>query len=108
MAKFAKEVMVGVLVDSFDGEMRKYLSDSRGIIYALHKHGLSSQYLGGVVRCAKQKKANHVAVLVERVIAVKSFKRVAKKALRQTLIGQHKTILKHLLNCLFMLTEEEH
>lgn len=26
--------------------MRKYLSDTKGIIYNLHKHGLSSKYLG--------------------------------------------------------------
>lgn len=37
--------MIPLFIDSFDGEMRKYLSDSRGIIYNLHKHGLSSKYL---------------------------------------------------------------
>ena len=81
--------------------MRKFLSDSRSVIATLHRYGLSSQYLGMVVRCAQLKKANYVAVMVQRTIAVKSFKKITNKALRQTSAFKQKTVLKHLLNCLF-------
>jgi hypothetical protein len=32
VAKFAKEIMVPSVIDSFDGDIRKYLSDSTSII----------------------------------------------------------------------------
>jgi hypothetical protein len=38
--------MVPLFIESFDGDMRKYLADSKEIITNLHRHGLSSNYLG--------------------------------------------------------------
>lgn len=96
--------MVSSLVDSFDGEMRKYLSDSHNVVYALHKFGLSSKYLGLVYHKATEKQAQHVKIMIERVILVRSLKGLFKKALRSTPLFLHKTVLKNLLNCLF---EEE-
>lgn len=52
VAKFAKEILVPALIESFDGDMRKYLADSHGVIYSLHKFGLSSKYLGLVCQKA--------------------------------------------------------
>lgn len=40
--------MIPLFIDSFDDDMRKYLSDSKNIINNLHRHGLSSKYLGMV------------------------------------------------------------
>ena len=60
VAKFAKEIMVDSLIDSFDGEMRKYLSDSHGIFISLHKFGLSAKYLDIICQRAKEKHAKHV------------------------------------------------
>lgn len=52
--------MVPMLIDSFDGEMRKYLADSHSISYALHKYGLSSKYLDLICKKAAEKQAHHV------------------------------------------------
>jgi len=48
------------LIDSFDGEMRKYLADSHGVVHSLHKFGLSSKYLGLLCKKAVEKQAHHV------------------------------------------------
>lgn len=46
LSKFAKDVMVPLCLDNFQAEMRRYLSDTRGVMKVLHRHGLSSKYLG--------------------------------------------------------------
>ena len=70
------------LIDSFDGEMRKYLSDSQGVVYSLHKFGLSSKYLGLVCKKAVEKQAHHVEIIIERTILIRSLKTLFKKAMR--------------------------
>ena len=52
IAKFAKQIIIPLFIDSFDDDMRKFLSDSKGIIFNLHKHGLSSKYLGMIYQKA--------------------------------------------------------
>lgn len=52
VAKFAKQIMIPLFIDSFDDDMRKFLSDSKGILFNLHKHGLSSKYLGMIFQKA--------------------------------------------------------
>ena len=101
MAKFAKEIMVDSLIDSFDGEMRKYLSDSHGIFLSLHKFGLSGKYLSLVCRRSKEKHAKHVEIVVERTILVRSLKFIFRRALRESPTYLHKVVVKNMLNCLF-------
>lgn len=93
--------MIPLFIDSFDADMRKYLSDSRGILMNLHKHGLSSKYLGLIYSKAVQKQSFHVQIMIDRVIFVKSAKNLFKKALRETPLFLHNTLIKHLLNCMF-------
>ena len=56
IAKFAKEIMIPSIIDGFNGDLRKYLADSKGIIETMHKYGLSSRYLGLVCKKAVEKK----------------------------------------------------
>lgn len=93
--------MVPSIIDSFDGDVRKYLSDSANIVEALHKYGLSAKYLGLICTKASEKKAKHVKIMVERAILVRSSKTLFKKALRETPSFLHKAVIKNLLNCLF-------
>ena len=46
LAKFAKEIMLPICLNSLKHENRKYLGDSKGVIEIMHKFGLSSRYLG--------------------------------------------------------------
>jgi hypothetical protein len=82
VAKFATEIMVPSLIESFDGDMRKYLADSQGIVYSLHKFGLSSKYLGFICTKAEEKDASHVRIMIERTILVRTLKTLFKRALR--------------------------
>ncbi len=90
-----------MLIDSFDGEMRKYLADSHSISYALHKYGLSSKYLDLICKKAAEKQAHHVKFMAQRAILIKSLVFLFNKALKQTPLFLHKTVVKHLFNCLF-------
>jgi len=40
--------------------------------------------------------------MIERVILIKSLKHLFKLALRETSVYLHKSLLKHLLNCVFV------
>lgn len=82
VAKFAKEIMVSSLLDSFDGDMRKHLSDSQGVVFTLHKFGLSSKYLGLICKKASEKRASHIGIIIERTILVRTLKTFFKRALR--------------------------
>jgi hypothetical protein len=93
--------MVPLFIESFDEDMRKFLSDSKGIIYNLHKHGLSSKYLGLIHQKAIEKKSHHVRIMIERVILVKSLKSLFKKALQETPLHLQRQVLKNLLNSLY-------
>lgn len=99
--------MVPSVIDSFDAEMRKYLSDSHNIVSVLHKFGLSCKYLGLVCKKASEKKAEHVKIMIERTILVRSLKGFFKKALRSSPLFFHKTVIKNLLNCLFQNEESK-
>jgi len=81
--------------------MRKYLSDSQGVIANLHKHGLSSEYLGLIYKKAIEKDAANVKIIIERVILVISAKKLFKKAMRNTLPLSHRTLIKQFFNYLF-------
>lgn len=74
--------MIPAFIDSFDEEMRKYLSDTSGITQNLHRHGLSSKYLGLIYQKTIEKKAYHIKIMIERVILIKSLKNLFRKALR--------------------------
>lgn len=93
--------MVPALIDSFEGDMRKYLADSHSILSTLHRFGLSSKYLGLIYKKSTDKQAHHVKIMIERTILVRSLKTFFNKALRETPLFLHKTLVKHLLNCLF-------
>ena len=62
--------------------MRKYLSDSQGVISSLHKFGLSSKYLGILCRKSIEREARHIEIMIQRTILVQSLKTLFKKALR--------------------------
>jgi len=74
VAKFAKETATSLIVEGFDDELRKYLSDSKGISMCLHKYGLSCKYLGLIYQRAVEKKSPHVRSMMERTILVRSLK----------------------------------
>ena len=101
VARFAKETMVSLFIDSFDEDMRKYLADSKGIISNLHKHGLSSKYLGLIYQKALEKKSHHVRIMIERVILVKSAKNYFLRKLQEAPLHGQRHLLKVLLNSLF-------
>lgn len=87
--------------------MRKYLSDSKGIISNLHKHGLSSKYLGMVYQRSLEKKSHHVRIMIERVILVKSSKNYFLRKLQETPLHGQRHLIKVLLNSLFSESEAD-
>jgi hypothetical protein len=93
--------MIPSFIDSFDCEMRKYLSDSRTIVQIMHRYGLSSKYLGLIYKKASEKQSFHVKHMVERVILVKTFKYIIKHKFREAPFHLHRTILKNIFICIF-------
>lgn len=60
MASFAKENVVNMLITAFEGEMKKYLADTRNIIDIMHKYGLNCRYLGFLYKKIDRKKSPHL------------------------------------------------
>lgn len=93
--------MVPLCIQAFLKNSKKYLADSKTVVKVMHKFGLSSRHLGLLHKKAAFYDAAHIRNIIERVILAKSLKGMFRQALRRTELGDLKSTICRLLNCIF-------
>lgn len=60
MAGFAKDHVIVLVINAFEGAFKKFVSDTRNIIDVMHKYGLNVRYLGFLYKKIDKKRSPHL------------------------------------------------
>ncbi len=82
MANFLRETCIPKLIMALATLDKKYMSDSRGVMKVLHKHGVNARYLGEVYSHKLANDNPQIKVALERIIFAKSAKHLFRMAMR--------------------------
>lgn len=93
--------MVPLCIQSFLRHNKKHLADSKNVIKVMHKFGLSSRYLGSIYKRCADFDAEHIKIIIQRVVLVKTLKNIIRQALRKTENGDIKNLIARIFNCIF-------
>lgn len=60
MAGFAKDHVIAMVISAFEGDMKKYVADTKNIVDVMHKYGLNVRYLGFLYKKIDKKRSPHI------------------------------------------------
>lgn len=98
---YAEEIVVPLCLKSFLRENKKYLADSKSVVKIMHQFGLSCRYIGSLCQKATDIGANHVRIILQRVVIAKTLKNIIRQAMRKAELGDIKQTIVKYLNCVF-------
>ncbi len=101
LASYITQIAIPQLIKGLQTNLSSSLTDSKGISYAFHKHGVNLRYLGRVYNHELLKNHVDIKICLERVILTKSLKHLFKIAMRDCNIMHLNTILCNVLNAIF-------
>ena len=60
IGNFAKDNVIQMVITALEGDMKKYLADTKNIVETMHKYGLNVRYLGLLYKKIDKKKNPHI------------------------------------------------
>jgi protein TIF31 len=75
-------------------------TDSESLEQAFHSHGINMRYLGTVANELKSKELNHLKILLEREVVMRSAKHIFNEHIRESSDTYLSSVISHLFNIL--------
>lgn len=97
LAKFLKESAVDKLIKSLQ-LVEGVPTDSESLESTFHQHGLNMRYLGLVAEQLKDKEVNHLKLLLEKDVVLRSAKHIFNEYMRDTPDTYLSSVIAHLFN----------